>query len=133
VKPPKVMIVDDIAFMRKTIRTILESRGFSVVREVSDAREALEGYLSTRPNLVILDLNMPRLNGIEVAKQIMAHDRDANIVSCTSATQEKNIRNIIRAGVKDIIVKPFDVNDFCERCWSLVRTEGAGGRQTRRG
>jgi two-component system chemotaxis response regulator CheY len=120
---PKVMIVDDVAFMRKTIRIILENKGFTVVGEVDDPRNALKLYQTHQPDLVILDFSMPRLNGIEVAKQIIAHDKDAKILSCTSASLEKNIRGIIEAGVKDVIVKPFDVEDLCERCTSLVQAK----------
>ena len=120
---PTVMIVDDVAFMRRTIRVILENKGFSVVTEVDDPRKALHMYQACKPDLVILDILMPRMNGIEVAKQIMAYDKEAAILTCTSASQEKNIREILEAGVKDVIVKPFDVEEFCGRCVSLVRSK----------
>ena len=127
---PKVMIVDDVAFMRKTIRVILENKGFSVVGEVDDPRKALKTYQACQPDLVILDFSMPRMNGIEVAKQILSHDSDAAILSCTSASLEKNIRGIIEAGVKDVIVKPFDVEELCARCAALVQTDEQDSENT---
>ena len=103
----RVLLVDDLPFMRMLQREILKDRGYVVVGEASDGREAVQLYEKLHPDLAILDITMPNMNGLEATKQILAHDPSANIIICSALGQQKLILEAIRLGIKDFIVKPF--------------------------
>lgn len=102
-----VMIVDDAAFMRMTIRQMLEEEGYSVAGEAANGIEAVEKYLALKPDVVILDITMPDMNGIEALKRIKVLDPDARIVICSAMGQQKMVAEAIQYGAKQFIVKPF--------------------------
>lgn len=102
----KVMIVDDTVFMRMTIRRILESNGFEVIGEASDGAEATMKYKTLQPDLVIMDISMPRMDGIEAVKQIKLYDEGANIIMCSLQGQRASVMEAIKAGAKGYLVKP---------------------------
>jgi two-component system, chemotaxis family, chemotaxis protein CheY len=103
----RVLLVDDLPFMRMLQREILKDRGYQVVGEASDGHEAVDLYRKLRPDLAILDITMPNMNGLEATKQILALDPAARIIICSALGQQKLILEAIRLGIKDFIVKPF--------------------------
>jgi two-component system chemotaxis response regulator CheY len=103
----RILIADDLSFMRMIQKEILTERGYSVVGEASDGREAVEKYRSLRPDLVLLDITMPNMNGLEAMRKIFAIDPKAKIIMCSALGQQNLILEAIKAGVKDFIVKPF--------------------------
>lgn len=103
----RVMIVDDIPFIRSVIKDILVNGGFNVVGEASDGIEALALYKAIKPDVVLLDINMPILDGIETLKRIKKINKDAIVVMCSSLGDQENIINSISLGAKDFVVKPF--------------------------
>jgi two-component system chemotaxis response regulator CheY len=103
----RILIADDLSFMRMIQKEILSERGYSVVGEASDGREAVEKYRSLRPDLVLLDITMPNMNGLEAMRKIFAIDPKAKIIMCSALGQQNLILEAIKAGVKDFIVKPF--------------------------
>lgn len=107
----RVLIVDDISFVRKSLKQILTSLGYEVVGEAANGREAVELYEQSRPDLVTMDLAMPVMNGIEATKKIIEIDPAANIVILTALTQEHLVSEAIMAGAKDYILKPFQTSD----------------------
>ena len=102
-----ILIADDLSFMRMIQKEILAERGYSVVGEAVDGQQAVEKYKSLRPDLVILDITMPNMNGLEAMRKILAFDTKARIIMCSALGQQNLIVDAIRAGVKDFIVKPF--------------------------
>jgi two-component system chemotaxis response regulator CheY len=106
--PVRVLVVDDALFMRGMIREILaRSGGFEVVGEAGDGIEAVERYLELRPELVTMDIVMPRMDGVAATREIVRHDPDATIVMCSSLGQESLVIESLNAGARDFIVKPF--------------------------
>lgn len=103
----KILIVDDAAFMRSVIKGILETGGFTDTCEADDGDTAMEVFNAEKPDLTILDITMPRQDGIQTLKQIMAADRNARVVMCSAIGQEKQIISAIQLGAEDYIVKPF--------------------------
>jgi two-component system chemotaxis response regulator CheY len=106
-----VLIADDIPYVRKTLKQILQNRGYRVVGEAENGDDAVRLYFETRPDLVIMDLVMPRMNGIDATRVILKRDPEARIVILSAMTQENLVTEAIQAGAKDYVVKPFQTDE----------------------
>lgn len=102
-----VLVVDDAAFMRMALKTMLEKNGFKVIAEARNGLEGINKYMEHRPDLVTMDITMPEMNGIEALKQIMTFDKNANVIVASALGQEAYIKEAIVSGAKYFIVKPF--------------------------
>jgi two-component system chemotaxis response regulator CheY len=102
-----ILIADDLSFMRMIQKEILTERGYIIAGEASDGIEAVEKYKNLRPDLVLLDITMPNMNGLEAMRKIFAFDPKARVIMCSALGQQNLIVDAIKAGVKDFIVKPF--------------------------
>ncbi len=107
-----VLIVDDVAFVRKTLGEILTDAGYKVVGEAVDGHDAVEKWRELRPSLVTMDVVMPRLGGIEATKQILKQDKNAIVVMISAMDQIHLVMEAINAGAKDYIQKPFHSEDI---------------------
>lgn len=103
----KILLVDDAEFMRKLIRDTLLDGGYTDIYEAADGIEAVEKYNTVNPDLTILDINMPNMDGMKALKEIRGKDANANVVMCSVMGQESIVIDAIRSGAKDFIVKPF--------------------------
>ncbi len=103
----RVLVADDASFMRQMIRDIIEPEGFEVVGEASDGVEVVEKFLELHPDLVMMDIVMPKRSGIDAVKAIVERDASARVVMCSALGQEALVMEAIQAGAKDFIVKPF--------------------------
>ncbi|ATW25646.1 response regulator [Candidatus Formimonas warabiya] len=103
----RILIVDDAAFMRMMLKNILEKNGHEVVGEAENVEIAVEMYKSSQPELVTMDITMPKVSGIEGVKQIMAMDPSANIIMVSAMGQQAMVMDAVKSGAKDFIVKPF--------------------------
>ncbi|MGI5962443.1 MAG: response regulator [Lawsonibacter sp.] len=103
----KILIVDDAAFMRMMIRDTLSKNGYTDLFEAVDGKDAVEKYFEIQPDLVLMDITMPNMDGLEALKAIRSKDEGAKVVMCSAMGQEAMVVEAIKAGVKDFIVKPF--------------------------
>jgi two-component system, chemotaxis family, chemotaxis protein CheY len=103
----KVLIADDASFMRQMIREIIEPEGWEVVGEASDGVEVVEKFKKLRPDVVMMDIVMPKRSGIDAVKAIKAEDATARVVMCSALGQEALVTEAMQAGARDFIVKPF--------------------------
>lgn len=103
----KVLIVDDAAFMRMILKSMLEKNGFEVVAEAENGAEAVRSYMNCHPDLVTMDITMPTMDGINALKEIMEYDPNAKVVMVSALGQEPYIKEAIILGAKYFIVKPF--------------------------
>ena len=113
----RVLIVDDLAFMRDAIRDILEHNGFDVVAEAENGEVAIERYRQSQPDVVLLDITMPVMDGITTLAKIRRIDPRAIVVMCSALGQQEHIIRAIHLGARDFIVKPFRA----ERIVSAIR------------
>lgn len=103
----KIMLVDDAAFMRMTIKNCLTKAGYTELIEAGDGQQAVDTYGKEHPDLVIMDITMPNMDGLEALKAIRGKNKDANVVMCSAMGQESMVMDAVRSGAKDFIVKPF--------------------------
>ncbi len=104
----RVLIVDDALIMRKRIREIAEQAGWEVAGEAADGEEAVALYKSERPDLVTLDIVMPKMDGVTALKRLMATDAAARVVMISAVDQRAKLIECLDHGAIDFIVKPFD-------------------------
>jgi two-component system chemotaxis response regulator CheY len=128
-----VLIVDDIPYVRKTLKQILVSHGYRVVGEAENGGEALRLYQETRPDIVTMDLVMPIQNGVQTTRQIIQFDADAKIVILSAMMQENLVTEAIHAGAKDYIVKPFVTEEVLKVLQAVARSSSGGNSQLQAG
>ena len=109
-----VMICDDAAFMRMMIRDILTKNGFVVAGEAENGIKAIEKFKEVKPDLVLMDITMPEMDGIQALKEIRKLDGNAKVVMCSAMGQQAMVIESIQAGAKDFIVKPFQADRVIE-------------------
>jgi len=109
-----ILVVDDAAFMRMMIKDILVRNGYNVIGEAENGRKAVEKYKELNPDLVIMDITMPDMDGIQAVKEIKKIDPKATIIMCSAMGQQAMVIESIQAGAKDFIVKPFQADRVLE-------------------
>lgn len=115
-----VLIVDDAAFMRMMIKDILTKNGYAVVDEAENGIKAVEKYKEHKPDLVLMDITMPEMDGIAALKEIKAADSGATVIMCSAMGQQAMVIESIQAGAKDFIVKPFQADRVLEAVKKVV-------------
>ncbi|NMA68389.1 MAG: response regulator [Desulfitobacterium sp.] len=109
-----VLIVDDAAFMRMMVKDILTKNGFDVVGEAENGAIAVDKYSELKPDLVIMDITMPEMDGLQAVREIRKQDPQANIIMCSAMGQQAMVIDAIQSGAKDFIVKPFQAERVVE-------------------
>ena len=116
----KILLVDDAAFMRKMIKDTLVKNGYTEVFEAVDGADAVEKFGEIGPDLVVMDITMPNMDGLEALKAIRAKDGNANVVMCSAMGQESMVMDAMRSGAKDFIVKPFKPDRVLKTVTSIL-------------
>ena len=109
-----ILIVDDAAFMRMMIKDILTKNGYNIAGEAENGAKAVEKYNELKPDLVLMDITMPEMDGIEALKKIKAGDPNAMVIMCSAMGQQAMVIESIQSGAKDFIVKPFQADRVIE-------------------
>jgi len=111
------LVVDDAVFMRKMIGDILKKEGYEVLGEAENGKEAVDKYVELKPDLVTMDIVMPKvgdIDGIGAVKQIMEKDSKAKILMVSAMGQHALVVEAIQAGAKDFVTKPFQPSRVIE-------------------
>lgn len=116
----RILIVDDAAFMRMMIKDVLTKNGYDVVGEAENGVKAIEKYKEHRPDLVLMDITMPEMDGINAVKNIKSEFPDAKIIMCSAMGQQAMVIESIQAGARDFIVKPFQADRVLEAVKKVV-------------
>jgi two-component system, OmpR family, KDP operon response regulator KdpE len=125
-KPAKVLVVDNDAAMRRTLRTALSAQGYSVA-EARSGEEALEEIEQQLASLVLLDIEMPGMGGLEACRRIRALTPHTGIVMVTVCDAEEDKIGALEAGADDYITKPFSIRELLARLRALSRRLGTSG------
>lgn len=116
----KVLIVDDSATMRKIIEQILKSEMYDICGEASDGDEALEKYKELNPDIITLDIHMPKVSGIQALSDILKFDPNAKVIMLTSEGQKETVMEAVKMGAKNYIIKPPDRKNVLEKIEAVL-------------
>ena len=114
------MICDDAAFMRMMIKDILTKNGYDIAGEAENGAIAVSKYQELKPDLVLMDITMPEMDGIQALKNIKAADGAANVIMCSAMGQQAMVIEAIQAGAKDFVVKPFQADRVLEAVKKVI-------------
>ncbi len=104
---PKVLIVDDAAFMRATLKGMLEKNGYEIAGEAENGNECVEKYKEVQPDIVTLDITMPHKDGLQALKELKQLDSSVRVIMISAMGQENLVKDAIISGAKGFVVKPF--------------------------
>ena len=108
----KALVVDDTSYIRQDIREILERNGYEVI-EAENGAEAVEFYKEQRPDIVTMDINMPKIHGLRATQMITNYDPNAKIIICSTMVAMSNYIKLGKeAGAKAFLSKPFSENEL---------------------
>src|SRR5215475_7148820 len=118
----RILIADDHELARRGIRALLENHpGWEVCAEAKDGRDAVEQAAATKPNIVLLDIGMPNLNGLEAARQILATNPGVAILILTMHDTDNVVREVLRAGARGYVLKSDAGRDLVAAVEALQR------------
>ncbi|MFO7245970.1 MAG: response regulator [Bacillota bacterium] len=103
----RILVVDDTAFMRLRLNNLLTEAGHEVL-EAENGQQAVERYAEAKPDLVLMDITMPVMDGLTALEQIRSQYPEARVIMCTAMGQQALVLRALKAGAKDFIVKPFE-------------------------
>ena len=103
----KILVVDDAAFMRMMLKDILNQYGFTKVLEAKTGNEAIIMQRSDKPDVILLDLTMPDMDGLEALVKIKSANKNTKVIMCSSMGQEEVVTDCFEKGADDFIMKPF--------------------------
>ena len=104
----KILICDDSLLVRKQMKTVLSSNGYNNIIEALDGTGAVELFKKSKPDLVFMDIVMPKLSGVDALKEIMAYDSSARVVMVSSIGTQSNLKDAITLGAFSFLQKPFE-------------------------
>ena len=113
-KDVRVLIVDDEVFFRRVLRDVIGKIGFTIVAEAADGEEAVQQFRAHRPHVTIMDIYMPEKNGIEATKEMLALNKNANVLICSASDYDSDTQAALDVGAKGILKKPFVPREIYE-------------------
>ena len=116
----RVLIVDDSRMSRSILRNVLENAGYSIVKEAANGEDAVEAYKECSPDLVTLDITMPKMDGLEALTKILESDADAKVIMITAAGQQDKLIKALKVGAKRFINKPFNEEEVLKNVSDVI-------------
>ena len=121
----RVLVADDHSLFRDGLVSLLEAAGYEIAAQVGDGQEALIQAKRTKPDLILLDLSMPRLNGLDALPQLLEIVPEAKIVILTISEEDDDLLKVIQAGAHGYLEKNLNADDFLELLGGVERGEAA--------
>jgi two-component system chemotaxis response regulator CheY len=125
-RKPTVLIVDDVAFVRSTLAKILSDNGYEVVGEAASGAEAIEQFSRLNPDIVTMDVVMPKMSGIEAARKIVKATPGARVIMISAMGQEALVMEAIHAGARDYLLKPFSSDEILKTLAHVLQDGSSG-------
>jgi DNA-binding response OmpR family regulator len=113
---PRVLVVDDEPDAVELLREFLAGKGYEVLT-ASNGEEALQKVKEERPHLILLDVRMPKVNGLEVLKRVREIDKEVGVIMVTAVNEEETGREALQLGAFDYITKPLDLKYLEQSLW----------------
>ena len=126
----RVLVADDHSLFREGIISLLEAAGLDVVGQVGDGQAAVEAALRLRPDVVLMDIDMPQMNGLEALRLIKEKRPETQVVMLTVSEDDANLFEAIKSGAQGYLLKSLNAEEFLEMLDGLQRGEAAMSRQT---
>lgn len=117
----RVVLADDHVLVRQSLKSLLEREGFQVVGEASDGQEALRCVESLQPNIAVMDISMPILNGIEAARALSLRSSSTKTILLTQHDEDQYVSEALEAGVKGYVLKNQAVSDLVQAIQQVSR------------
>lgn len=111
----QILLVDDSRTIRNIQKNVLARLGYTDIREAADGVEALCQISQARPDLALIDWNMPNMDGLTLVRKIRATDPKMPLIMCTTEAEKRRVVEALQAGVNNYIVKPFDGEMLAEK------------------
>jgi DNA-binding NarL/FixJ family response regulator len=111
---PRILLADDHALVRDGLRAILEVHGYEVVAEACDGRDAVSEALRTKPDVVVMDVRMPHLNGIDATRQLVLQRPGIRVIGVSGYSDERNVIEMFEAGAKGYLLKGASGEELVE-------------------
>jgi two-component system chemotaxis response regulator CheY len=109
---PTMLVADDAPFIREIVRALAQKSGIALIGEAANGHEAVEQALAKRPDVILMDIIMPLMSGIEATKEILKQIPDARIIAFTTADEEILAARALDAGCRSFLAKPFSAEDL---------------------
>lgn len=119
--PIRVVMADDHVLVRQALRTLLEREGFQVVGEASDGQEATRAIESQQPDVAVIDIGMPILNGLDAAREAVRRCPKTNVILLTQHDEDQYVREALTAGVRGYVLKSQVANDLIHAIQQVSR------------
>ncbi|MCD6456220.1 MAG: response regulator [Methanophagales archaeon] len=119
-KKVRILLVDDSTYVRTVLGSIITEAGFEVVSEAADGEEAIRKYMSLKPDLVLMDVIMEPMNGVEATKAILNKDPEAKIVMVTVLEDRGLFADLMKIGAKGYIMKPFSKDKIAKKIKEIM-------------
>ena len=120
----KILIVDDSRTSRRILKEILTKAGHEIIGEASDGEEGYLKFKELQPDLVTLDITMPKMDGIEALKLIRREDENTAVVMITAAGQSEKMRQAVQYGASEFVAKPYETYEVTETIEKVLGNEG---------
>ena len=109
-----ILVVDKTAFNRSIIKDILNKAGYNVIAEAGDGRKAVEQFIIHNPDLVVMEIQIPEVDGLEALKAMRKIGPNVPVIMCSAAGQQTMVLEAVKAGAKDFLVKPIQPDRLIE-------------------
>lgn len=126
----RVLVADDHPLFRDGVASLIEAAGFKVVGQVGDGQAAVEAALRLRPDLVLMDIHMPQMSGLEALRQIKAQAPEVQVVMLTVSDDDASLLEAVQSGARGYLLKNLNTEEFLDMLAGLQRGEAALTRQT---
>ena len=117
----QILIAEDSDSTRRALMTVLKHHDYDVIAEARDGEQAVALYKELKPDLVLMDIAMPKMHGIDAIRKILSFDNNAKIIAVTALYSQDKLKEIMGAGAKDLVMKPFDVPKLIKTIQNVMK------------